>query len=185
MVIEPRKRFVFSDVTTNSAIPYVNKEGICLSKYGEIGYGELVKQGKIGKEQVFCQELVGKSAQLLKEIVKEHNITHITCVPSLRSNIVRNFAMDLASSLRLQFIDTLEKKEARPQGEMENSSYQCANAYKSFVVKDNIEIPQRVILVDDTFNSRWTLTICGYKLMEKGACEVYPFALADNSYGEV
>ena len=180
LVIEPRKRFVFSDVTANSAIKFVNKEGICLSKYGEVGYGELVKRDKSSKEQRFCRELVGKSTELLKDLVKEQRITHVTCVPSLRSDIVKSFAKDLASSLKIEFIELLDKLESKQQALMENSAYQLSNAFKSFVAKDNVCMPEKVLLVDDVVNSRWTLTVCGYKIMEKGVCEVYPFVLAEN-----
>ena len=45
-------------------------------------------------------------------------------------------------------------------------------------------IPERVLLVDDVVDSRWTLTVCGFRLMENGCREVYPFALADSSQKE-
>lgn len=185
MVIEPRKRWAFSDVTSLSAIKYINKEGICLSKYGEIGYGRLVKRDKENDEKRFCQELVGKSAEILKPLVKENEIKHITCVPSLRSNIVADFTKNLAESLNIEFVELLDKTDAKPQKLMENSSYQCANAFKSFKIKENVSVPDKVILVDDTVDSKWTLTVCGYRIMENGASEVYPFALADSSYQEV
>ena len=44
---------------------------------------------------------------------------------------------------------------------------------------------KRVLLVDDVVDSRWTLTVCGYRLMEAGCEEVYPFALADSSQKEM
>ena len=50
-----------------------------------------------------------------------------------------------------------------------------------FCVKEGVEIPQRILLVDDIVDSKWTLTVCGYRLMEQGCQEVYPFALADSS----
>ena len=45
-------------------------------------------------------------------------------------------------------------------------------------------MPERVLLVDDVVDPRWTLTVCGFRLMEKGCKEVYPFALADSSQKE-
>ena len=30
-------------------------------------------------------------------------------------------------------------------------------------------------------DSRWTLTVCSYKLLENGANEVYPFALSNTA----
>lgn len=41
-----------------------------------------------------------------------------------------------------------------------------------------------LLLMDDMVDSRWTLTVCGYRLMEAGAERVYPFALADSSNRE-
>ena len=52
-----------------------------------------------------------------------------------------------------------------------------------FVIQD-VEVPERVLLVDDVVDSRWTLTVCGFRLMENGCKEVYPFALADSSQKE-
>jgi len=67
---------------------------------------------------------------------------------------------------------------------MQNSSYQCENALNSFDIIENIEIPKNILLVDDVVDSKWTLTVCGYKLMEAGCSKVVPFALADSSQKE-
>lgn len=182
--IEPRKQWAYSSVTQQKRIAHVNQSGFCISKYGDAGYGELVKQGKYSKEKRFCDELVGKSAQMLRPFVKEHGITHVCPVPSLRSDLVQNFAARLAESLKLEFVELLSKSAARQQKEMENSAHQCANAYQSFSVKDNVMIPQNVLLVDDVVDSRWTFTVCGYRLMEAGAENIYPFALADSGNRE-
>jgi ATP-dependent DNA helicase RecQ len=45
-------------------------------------------------------------------------------------------------------------------------------------------MPQKLILVDDIVDSKWTITVCGFLLIEKGCGEVYPFALADSSMQE-
>ena len=184
LMIPPRKQWIPSDVTDGKRIKHVNQEGICLSRYGDPGYGELVKRDKYSREKRFCDELVGRSAQLLRPFLAERGITHITCVPSLRSDIVKDFAKRLAASCSLPFIELLEKTPANQQKEMENSAHQCANAVRSFTVIDGAIIPERVLLVDDVVDSRWTLTVCGFRLMEKGCKEVYPFALADSSQKE-
>ena len=182
--IEPRKRWASSSVTRATKIEYINQSGFCISKYGDAGYGELVKQGKYSKEKRFSDELVGKSAEMLMPLIQENKIHHICCVPSLRSDLVKDFTIRLASSLKLEFVDALEKTEAKQQKEMENSAHQCANAYTSFWVKDGVRIPKNILLVDDVVDSRWTFTVCGYRLMESGAEKVYPFALADSSNRE-
>lgn len=182
--IEPRKMWVSSDVTKASRISHINQKGFCISKYGDAGYGELVKQGKYSKEMRFCDELVGKSVDILRPFIREHKITHICCVPSRRSELVKDFAARVAESLKLDFVDILEKTPAKQQKEMENSAYQCANAYKSFFVKENVTAPRNILLIDDVVDSRWTFTVCGYRLMEAGAENIYPFALADSSNRE-
>lgn len=182
--IEPRKMWVSSDVTKASRISHINQKGFCISKYGDAGYGELVKQGKYSKEMRFRDELVGKSVDILRPFIREHKITHICCVPSRRSELVKDFAARVAKSLKLDFVDILEKTPAKQQKKMENSAYQCANAYKSFFVKENVTAPLNILLIDDVVDSRWTFTVCGYRLMEAGAENIYPFALADSSNRE-
>lgn len=184
MPIEPRKMWVHSSETTQKRMQFINEVGICLSKYGDPGYGELVKKGKYAQSKRFSDELVGKSAEVLRTLVKEQKITHICCVPSLRSDLVKDFAQRLATSLKLEFAELLIKTNAKPQKAMENSSYQCANAYRSFSVRDGMQMPQRILLVDDIVDSKWTLTVCGYRLMEAGCERVYPYALADSSQKE-
>ena len=76
------------------------------------------------------------------------------------------------------------KTEAVPQKRMENSAHQCENAYRSFHVAGSSVLPKNILLVDDVVDSRWTLTVCGFRLMEAGAENVYPFALADSSNRE-
>lgn len=182
--IEPRKKWASSSVTKATKIEYINQPGFCISKYGDAGYGELVKQGKYSKEKHFCDKLVEKSVETLRPFVRENRITHICCVPSLRSEMVRDFAARVAESLALTFVDILEKTTAQHQKEMENSAHQCANAFLSFHVKENTTAPRNILLIDDVVDSRWTFTVCGYRLMEAGAENVYPFALADSSNRE-
>lgn len=183
IAIEPRKQWAMTQLTKQSKIDFINEEGICISKYGDVGYGELVKRDKYQKK-AFCEELIGKSVQVLKPIVRDNQIKHITYVPSLRSSMVEDFAKRLAESLKIELVHSLIKKEASQQKTMENSSFQCYNALNSFIIKEGVLLPEKVILVDDIIDSKWTITVCGYKLMEQGVKCVFPFALADSSQQE-
>lgn len=179
--IEPRKQWTDSFFTGQRMIDLQNERGICLSKYNDVGYGVLVRQGKYENNE-FDNKLIERSAEVLKPIIDENNIEHICCVPSLRSDLVRNFTKKLAKVLCIEFVDCLVKSRAEPQKSMQNSSFQCRNAWNSFSVAD-CEIPLKLILVDDIIDSKWTITVCGYKLMQNGAQFVFPFALADSSRG--
>ena len=181
--IEPRKQW-----PDKKKIPeqLQLQKGICLSRYGDPGYGELVAQGKYpsnGAAKGFSDALVARSAVLLQKWIREQGITHITCVPSLRSDLVKDFTLRLAQRTGLCFVELLRKSPAPEQKNMENSAFQCKNAQDSFAVLSS-PMPQKVILVDDMVDSRWTLTVCGYKILESGCRAVYPFALADSSHME-
>lgn len=180
--ILPRKKWPHEGIGEKLTIDFVNEEGIALCKYGDAGYGELVKRGKY-VDKKFCDELVGKSASVLKDFVKQNNITTITFVPSLRSDLVKDFAQRLAKSLKLEFKDLLYKTPAGEQKLMKNSSFQCNNAFNSFYAQ-NVQ-SENILLVDDMVDSKWTMTVCGYKLIQAGALKVFPFALADSSINEV
>ena len=177
--IEPRKRW-----PGGKTIPNPNQTGFCLSKYGDPGYGALVKQGKYSREKRFSNELVGKSARLLRNWAEAEDITAVTCVPSLRNDLVLDFARRAAASAGLRFMELIRKSPARPQKEMENTAFQCRNAMDSFSVEAE-QVPEKLILIDDIVDSRWTMTVCGHLLSERGCQAVYPFALADSSNREV
>lgn len=185
LTIEPRKIWA-AQMDGTTKIEHQNEQGLCLSRYGEAGFGKLVKDGKYSGAGLFCDELVGKSASVLRPLVAKESIEALTCVPSLRSGIVMDFSKRLAANLGIPFVALLSKKPSQPQKEMENSSHQCQNALNSFGFVDTIEspgVPKRLLLVDDIVDSRWTLTVCGYLLMKNGCEKVYPFALADSSQG--
>ncbi len=179
MPIEPRKMWSDRSFTGQAKIDLLNEQGVCLSKYNDVGYGTLVRHGKYDKHE-FDVKLVERSAEVLRPIILNNNIKHICCVPSLRSDLVKNFTKKLATLLRIEFVDCLVKSKAAQQKSMQNSPFQCRNAWNSFTVAD-CKVPSKLILVDDIIDSKWTMTVCGYKLMQNGAQFVFPFALADSS----
>ncbi len=179
--ILPRKKWATTSITSQTKISKINEEGICLSKYGDAGYGSLVKRDKYSKNNVFCDELVGKAASLLKDIIKTNNIQAITFVPSNRSNMVADFAKKVADRCNVKCLDLLIKIPAKQQKIMQNSAHQCENALKCFQIAPNAIVANNIILIDDIIDSKWTITVCGHLLMSNGAQMVFPFALADSS----
>ena len=178
--IEPRKKWAKTSITSATKIDPIHT-GIALSKYGVYKYGKMVERDKYSGNDYFCEELLEKSYQVLLPIISEYDIQGIVPVPSLRSNIVSNFAQRLAKKCGLPYIEALYKTPAGQQKTMVNSSHQCENALKSFHINEEIEIPKNIILIDDIVDSKWTLTVCGNLLMNMGANLVFPFALADSS----
>ena len=175
--LKPHKRW-----PNNTAIRFPTQPVLCLTKYGEIGYDEMVKHD-IYEEGRVRDALVERGAKILRQIITSNDIRYVTCVPSTRSDVVKDYAMRLAEKCGLEFVDVLGKKMSEEQKYMQNSYFQCENAKKSYFVKDG-PIPPKMILVDDIVDSKWTLTVCGDKLGERGCYGVYPLVLADASRKE-
>lgn len=151
-----------------------------LSNYGDSGWGILVSEGKY-KNDYFDDSLVEASVALLEKFVKNNNIQWVTSVPSLRhSELVKSFAKRLSERLELSYYEVIEKITNNVcQKELNTSYLQYNNANSSFEVR---KCPGgNVLLVDDMVDSRWTFTVCGYKLREKGSGKVFPFALANSA----
>ncbi len=182
-VIEPRKQWpsgVFVDDRNRIPEALLNSQGRVLSNYGDAGWGTVVSKGKY-TDGYFDEQLVEASYRLLKDFVRENDITWVTNVPSLRRPLlVKEFAEKLAAKLGLPYYQAIEKvNNSRCQKELNTSFLQYDNAYHSFEVTS--VLPENVLLVDDMVDSKWTFTVCGYKLRKQGSGEVFPFALANSA----
>ena len=182
-VIEARKKWpvdVKFDGKNTIQVELRCEDGLVLSNYGDAGWGKLVAEGKY-KHKFFDDSLVEASASLLAKFVADNDILWVTNVSSLREpELVKSFAERLAKKLGLQYDDVIEKTmNNRCQKELNTSYLQYKNAYDSFEVRNTYS--GNVLLVDDMVDSRWTFTVCGYKLREKGSGKVFPFALANSS----
>lgn len=182
-VICPRKKWpskVKLEGKNTIADFFVCEEGRVLSNYGDAGWGKVVSEGKY-KQNYFSDELVDAAYELLREFVRENEIGWVTSIASARRpELVKSFAKRLADRLKLPFADTIEKmQDGKYQKELNSSYLQFKNAYDSFEIK--LVLKENVLLVDDMVDSRWTFTVCGYKLRKMGCGKVYPFALANSA----
>jgi ATP-dependent DNA helicase RecQ len=152
--------------------------GRALSVWGDAGWGGLVRSGKYHDGR-FDDQLAAASVALLNTWQPAPAPGWVTCIPSLRHpSLVSDFAARLANALRLPFHAVLRKTEERPaQKSMANSSRQALNLDGSLAL-DGTVLTSPVLLVDDRVDSRWTLTVSAWLLLEGGSGPVFPFALA-------
>ena len=157
----------------------INQEGRALCRYGDAGWGTLVRTGKY-EDGLFSDELVEAAVELIKDHWQPQPAPEwVTAIPSLRHpNLVPNLAQRIADKLGIPYYQVLTKvKATEEQKKMENSSQQANNVINAFeVIGDCPEGP--VLLMDDMVDSRWTLTVCGVRLQEAGSGPVFPLALA-------
>ena len=160
---------------------YPNLPGVALSKYDD-GLGRLVRIGKYSNSR-FDDALVRKGANVLKEYIKDYQLTHITAVPSLNTDVVPAYAKRLADACGLPFVILLQKTNHSHQKDLNNTSHQFENALNSFEIIPGVSVPDGIILVDDMVDSGLTLAVCGSVLQQAGCGRVFPLALADSSSG--
>jgi len=179
--IEPRKRN-----WDNKNIPQDEqlKEGRCLSKWKDGGFGDLVMRGKQVDHQ-FSDDLVDAVITMISQWDMAERPTWITCVPSTTSgNLVPDVTIRIAKKLEIPFHQSVVKaKSIKSQKLMENSAHQGANVNGAFSI---IDTPPSgpVFLVDDLIDSRWTMTEVGKILRQAGSGNVYPLALSSTQAGD-
>ena len=185
--IAPRKQWAKGKKPTFSKTKNISKElqmesGLCLSKWGHAGWGQLVKDGK--EKGRFDDELVLASVQAIRKYWNPFpELAWVCCVPSKRTKtLVPDFASRLAKALGLEFLDIISKvKDIPPQKFQQNSFHQLNNVLGAFEVSEDIPSGP-VLLIDDIVDSSWTLTIIAAQLQRKGVSHVFPFALASSSH---
>lgn len=186
-LIQPRKewpgRVVFEGQRGRIDLNLQIQPGRILCRWGDAGWGDMVRRDKklTGK---FADELVTASHKLIRERWNPRPApTWITCVPSRRhQTLVSDFAQRLARRLDIPFVECIRKiQETAPQKTRQTSVKQVKNLEGAFEVNRGLVQQGSVLLVDDMVDSRWTLTILGFKLRKAGSGLVFPFALADSS----
>jgi len=191
IVIEERRQWPSDALTEcygwrgNIAPNLRAEKGRALCRWGDSGWGELVKSGK-QQERKFDEALVTAAAEMVRSRwMPQPPPSWVTCVPSLRHpSLVPDFAQRLAAELKLPFVPCVEKiRNALPQKEMRNSYQQASNLAGAFRVNQWKGIAGPVVLVDDMVDSRWTFTIIAALLRTAGSGLVWPLALAMTTTG--
>jgi ATP-dependent DNA helicase RecQ len=186
-LIEPRKRWPAGGVGAHSGVipdELRAAQGRALSIDGDGGWGRLVAEATQGDER-FDQRLVDAAAQLVRDAWQpDPRPTWVTAIPSLRTNLVPEFAQRLAHSLALPYRESIVRvKERPPQKEMENSVQQARNVIDAFEARAEEISREPVLLVDGIVDSRWSMTVCAMLLRQAGSGPVHPFALAVATQG--
>ena len=153
--------------------------GKALCKWGDVGWGDLVRQGKY-HDGHFADDLVAACVNMVQQWNPQPVPTWVTCVPSRRFDLVENFARRLATELDLPFHEVLTTITERPEQKiMANSTQQALNLDGAFEINRQSMPPGPVLLIDDMVDSGWTLTVSAWLLRHNGSGEVWPLALAD------
>ena len=139
-VILPRKKWPAGlpdpKMKGNIAPEYQALEGRALCRWGDPGFGALVRRGK-QRDHRFDGQLVEAAARLIRNRWRPDPIpTWLTCVPSRQhQTLVPDFARRLAHRLGLPFVECIRKvRDTEPQKTQANSFHQVQNIAGDFDV---------------------------------------------------
>lgn len=117
--ILPRKKWPeINTLDDKTKISIPNEVGLALSRYGEVGIGEMVKFDKYAANY-FREELVKRSAIVIIEKLKGKNYDAVTSVPSFTNSKVEKFARQVAEEIGIPYLQLLEKVPGQ-QANMKN-----------------------------------------------------------------
>jgi ATP-dependent DNA helicase RecQ len=151
--------------------------GRALATLGGPGWGPVVRE-LLAADGPVPDEIMDAVVRVLGRWEWPERPTWVTFMPSRQHpKLVEDLAQRIAEVGRLPLHQILERtRDDPPQLEMANSAHQCRNVHGAFAITE--PVPQGgVLLVDDTADSKWTLTVVGALLRQAGAGPVYPLVL--------
>jgi len=180
--IAPRK----STPAATGGFPRIPREeqlqpGRALSNWNDAGWGRLVAKGRF-KDERYDDDLVAACKALVAGWKPDPAPTWVTCVPSLRRpELVPDFAERLAAALGLPYAAAVSQtRETREQVQMANSRQQFLNVQGAYAIDAEACSRESVLLIDDSVDSKWTLTEVGRVLRRAGVVAVVPLVLASS-----
>ncbi|WP_206425026.1 RecQ family ATP-dependent DNA helicase [Halosimplex salinum] len=159
------------------------EEGRSLCVYGDPGLGTLVS-GQRDSGDPYSDQVVDAAVEHVQEVWEPTpEPTWVAAVPSTSAETdrVADLAERIAQGLGLPYEDALRKVgSTAPDGELKNSYQKRWDVEGVFEATKWVR-PGPVLLVDDTVDTRWTLTEAGMTLRDGGSGDVYPLALAERT----
>ncbi|WP_414055842.1 RecQ family ATP-dependent DNA helicase [Macrococcus equi] len=154
--------------------------------YTTDAYSPVGRKFMYERDHGYSEQTKLEISQFLKEHILTHHINTVVAVPSLRRpNLTKALAKSIADYHQIAYIEAVVKTATgNRQSDMHNSIMQEQNIQNTIQLQnmDNIK-DKNILLIDDTVNSKWTMTVIASKLLEH-ANKVYPFALVNTGAGE-
>lgn len=186
VIVESRKRWPngLALGKTTSGAPSIKmqpnliiEQGRALTMLEKVGFGDDVINA-IKSNHSFSLDVIDASLNLIQNKWKPDPPPQwVTFIPSSRRNdLIKSFAKSLATGLKLPFYDVVKQiKSKEPMKSKNNPQQKVLNLIDVYSIESLVNAGP-VLLVDDFINSRWTFTIVGSLLKQKGVSKVYPFA---------
>jgi ATP-dependent DNA helicase RecQ len=186
VAIEPRRQWAPGlDEPKGKIVPGRQARwGRGLGRVGDGGWDPIVAELLDGTRGQIPPELINGIVGILRRWDWEERPGWICPMPSRRNGVMIDAVADEIGGLgNLPVHRVLRRNpEAGWQAEQSNSAFQLANVWGLLdVVPEDLPEPslrsRPVLLIDDTADSRWTITVATHALLESGTGPVLPFVL--------
>ena len=151
--------------------------GYALTLWDDDSWTEVIKKGRDAGQ--YPPSIVKEAARIIDIWNPRPFPSWMTCVPSdTLSCALTEFSKSVADLLGIRFHEIIAKRRQNfPQKSMNSTAERCRNLDGAFHINGSpMEGP--VFLIDDVFDSGWTLTVVAALLGEVGfKSPIYPFAL--------
>ena len=184
--IEPRRQWAPNLDEPKGKIPTDRqaKWGRALGRIGDGGWGSEVRGLLDGTSNQLSPELMNGIVGVLKRWDWDQRPTWICPMPSRRNaKLINALAAEIGRLGNLPVHACLEHDgSGGNQGDQANSAFQLANVWGRLSV-DIGQLPEAslrsgpVLLVDESADSRWTITVAASVLQDSGCGPVLPFVL--------
>ncbi len=168
----------------------IHEAGWSLSYHGTSSIGKLVALSKYENGGPFALSIVQRAVEIIRTRYPVHTLQAVMSVPSTTQGnvLVSLFAQQVATMLGLPYLSILQKTHVtRKQKSMTNRVQKEENVRGAFHVQPTNNIAGfTLLLIDDIYDSGYTLRESAHMLVRAGVKIVYPFTItrtyhADNS----
>lgn len=154
--------------------------GYALSHHGTTKIGRMVRASKYENAGMFADELVSMAIKVARTRYPVTGIDGIVSVPSTRSGkLVEDFARRVATGLGIPYISGVVKKRATQEQKLfTNALQKQENVAGAFAVLAFAPVQEKtLLLIDDIYDSGYTLREVAATLQRAGARVVYPLTI--------
>lgn len=175
-IVEPRKQWPSRVDGVRGKINFLS-EGRAIAFADDPAWQDVLEQ-LWHHDAAAPQEVLDAAVEVLKRWSRSWNRpTAVVGMPSRRfPTLIGSVAHHLATVGRLPLIDALVVNGRRPSDDAA-SGVRVRELLDGLQIAPGTQLSGPVLLVDDTIQSRWTVTVAGKLLSEAGAAEVLPFAV--------
>ncbi|MGW4478749.1 RecQ family ATP-dependent DNA helicase [Rhodococcus triatomae] len=153
--------------------------GRAIGRLSDLGWGARLRALFDAPDGPVPDAFVDAAIRVLAAWDWEVRPTAVMAVESdVRPQLVSSLAVRLAQVGRLTDLGILARTPGRPPVSAANSAYRVAGLAGAFVTPDPLPVDGPVLLVDDLWDTGWTLTTAARELRAAGAPAVLPFAVA-------